>query len=68
MQSELVQLVKLYQIEDVLQVTYLVFAKRRVKQQAEAIAELVENVDLDGLVCDHVELLMQILPSDTEVK
>jgi hypothetical protein len=43
-----------------------VFVKRRVKKDANDISELVMNIDLDGLVAEQCELLLQIVPSETE--
>jgi hypothetical protein len=44
----------------------IVFVKRRVKKDANDISELVMNIDLDGLVAEQCELLLQIVPSETE--
>lgn len=37
------------------------------RQEPEVIAEVIGNVDLDGLIPEHCELLLQIVPQETEV-
>ena len=45
----------------------LVFAKRRVRKEPEIISEMISNVDLDGLITEHCELLISIVPQESEV-
>lgn len=45
----------------------LVFAKRRVRKEPEVISELIACTDLDGLITEHCELLLQIVPKESEV-
>ncbi|XP_019853233.1 PREDICTED: formin-like protein 3 [Amphimedon queenslandica] len=44
----------------------ILFAKRRVRKEPEVISEMISNVDLDGLITEHCELLISIVPQESE--
>ena len=45
-----------------------VFAKRRIRYEPQLISKYVNNTDLDGLLPEHCELLLQIVPQEKEVR
>ena len=44
-----------------------VFAKRRIRLNPLYISQFILNTDLDGLLSEHCELLLQIVPQEKEV-
>lgn len=45
-----------------------VFAKRRIRLDPGNISQFILNTDLDGLLSEHCELLLQIVPQEKEVE
>lgn len=37
------------------------------RKEPEVISEMISNVDLDGLITEHCELLISIVPQESEV-
>ena len=51
----------------IIKLSVAVFAKRRIRLDPSYIAQFILNTDLDGLLSEHCELLLQIVPQEKEV-
>ena len=53
--------------EIIFELSVAVFAKWCIRLDPSYIAQFILNTDLDGLLSEHCELLLQIVPQEKEV-